>query len=210
MKTGIIFDMDGTLWDSTDQVAKAWSMVTLPKLGRGVSREDMYRVMGMPMDRLALALFPEYSLEELRTVMKESCLVENEYLAEHGAKLYPHVAETIRELSGSYPLYIVSNCQAGYIEVFLSYYHLESYIEDFTCYGDNGKQKDENIAYMIHKHRLDRGIYVGDIQADYESALAGGADFIHAAYGFGTVDAQVPNIQTFSDLPKLLRTMAEK
>ena len=25
MKTGLIFDMDGTLWDSSDQVAVAWT-----------------------------------------------------------------------------------------------------------------------------------------------------------------------------------------
>ena len=58
MKTGIIFDMDGTLWNSAEQVAQAWSGITVPKLGKAVTEEDLYRVMGMPMDMLARVLFP--------------------------------------------------------------------------------------------------------------------------------------------------------
>ena len=54
MKTGIIFDMDGTLWDSASQVAAAWSQITVPKLGKQVTAQDMYRTMGMPMDELEI------------------------------------------------------------------------------------------------------------------------------------------------------------
>ncbi len=207
MKTGIIFDMDGTLWDSAKQVAQAWSSVTVEKLGKAVTTQDMYRVMGMPMDKLALTLFPGHELSELMPVMEESGRVENEYLKEHGASLYPDLTDTLNILAQSYPLYIVSNCQAGYIEAFLSHYHLETYFQDFICFGTNGLQKGENIALMIKRNKLDHAFYVGDIQADYEAALAGGADFIHAAYGFGTIDAKVPTIQTFAQLPGLLQTL---
>lgn len=205
MKTGIIFDMDGTLWDSASQVAAAWSIITVPKLGKQVTKEDMYRTMGMPMDELAKAIFPEHELSELLPVLEEGYQLENDYLSKHGAVLYPDLIETIRILSGSYPLYIVSNCQEGYIEAFLSYYGLEGYFEDFICFGANQKPKGENIALIIKRNQLDRGIYVGDIQADYEAALAGGAEFIHAAYGFGTVDAPVPKLRAFIELPKLLQ-----
>ncbi len=207
MKTGIIFDMDGTLWNSAEQVAQAWSGITVPKLGKAVTEEDLYRVMGMPMDRLARVLFPEHKLEEVMAVSEECYQAENGYLRQHGAKIYPGVEDTLKSLAGDYPLFIVSNCQAGYIEVFLAYYHLESYITDHICFGDNNRQKSENIRLIIERNALDRGIYVGDIQADYEAAVAGGADFIHAAYGFGAVDAPVPGIRTFSELPELLRSL---
>ena len=48
MKKGIIFDMDGTLWDSADNVAKSWTLA-LQHCGFEqcvVTQEDMYRVMG--------------------------------------------------------------------------------------------------------------------------------------------------------------------
>lgn len=207
MKTGIIFDMDGTLWDSASQVAAAWSQITVPKLGKQVTAEDMYRTMGMPMDKLAAAIFPGYELSKLLPILEESYSVENDYLARHGAVLYPGLVETVQELSEKYPLYIVSNCQEGYIEAFLGYYEIGRYFEDYICYGTNNRPKGENIALIIERNRLDRGIYVGDIQADYEAAVAGGAEFIHAAYGFGTVDADVPKLHAFRDLPKLLASV---
>ena len=72
------------------------------------------------------------------------------------------------------------------------------------CFGDNEKYKGDNIALIIERNRLERGIYVGDIQADYDAALAGGAEFIHAAYGFGSIRKQVPRINAFKELPDLL------
>lgn len=207
MKTGIIFDMDGTLWDSTLQVSRAWSAITLPKLGKPVTQEDMYRTMGMPMDELVKSIFPDHELSELLPVMDECGRAENKYIAEHGAVLYPQVIETVKALHTEYPLYIVSNCQEGYIEAFLSYYKAGQYFEDHSCFGDNGMQKWENISLIIKRNNIDRGIYVGDIQADYEAATAGGAEFIHAAYGFGTVDASVPKLHAFQELPQLLKTL---
>lgn len=207
MKTGIIFDMDGTLWDSTEQIAQAWSAISVPKLGKEVTREELYRVMGMPMDKLARELFPQHDLDEVLSIAEECYEAENEYLCRHGANLYPRVIETIGILARQFPLYIVSNCQCGYIEVFLEYYHLETYFKDHACFGDNGRQKSENIALIIERNQLERGIYVGDIQADYEAALAGGAEFIHAAYGFGNIQAQVPKVDAFFELPGLLQQM---
>lgn len=204
MKTGIIFDMDGTLWDSAKQVADAWSTITVKKLGRRVTQEDMYRTMGMPMDELAKAIFPDHELSELLPIMEESGKVENDYLREHGAQLYPDVIPTIKYLSQQYPLYIVSNCQAGYIDAFLEYYDLGAYFKDFTCFGENGRYKGDNIALIIARNSLERGIYVGDIQADYDAAVAGGAEFIHAAYGFGSVSQSVPKLHAFKELPGLL------
>ncbi|KAI4449746.1 Phosphoglycolate phosphatase [Eubacterium plexicaudatum ASF492] len=205
MKTGIIFDMDGTLWDSASQVAAAWSRITVPKLGKQVTEDDMYRTMGMPMDELAKAIFPDRELSELLPILEESYQEENRYLRSHGAELYPDLIATLQQLAKTYPLYIVSNCQEGYIEAFLDYYKLEAYFEDFICFGANNRPKGDNIALMIERNHLNQGIYVGDIQADYEAAVAGGAFFIHAAYGFGTIEADVPKLHAFRELPELLK-----
>ena len=52
---------------------------------------------------------------------------------------------------------------------------------------------------------MDRSVYVGDIQGDYDASRAAGVDFIHAAYGFGTIREEVPKIDRFSDLPEVMK-----
>ena len=209
MKTGLIFDMDGTLWDSSDQVAAAWTE-KLRELGYGdivITPEAMTRVMGLTMDKLADILFEKMPREERMPALDACGEYENEYLRNHGAVLYPVLEATLKRLKEKYPLYIVSNCQSGYIEAFLEHYGFGRYFEDIECYGNNLKNKGDNIALIAQRNGLERAYYIGDIQGDYDSATQAGADFIHAAYGFGTINADVPRLESFSDLPELLEKL---
>ena len=45
---------------------------------------------------------------------------------------------------------------------------------------------------------------MGDIQGDYEATMEAGFEFVHAAYGFGTVSADVPRVESFAQLPQVL------
>ena len=201
---GIIFDMDGTLWDSAENVAASWNLA-ISELGlkrEPITKEDMYHVMGKTMDVIADILFPDF--ENKYEVLDYCGKRENEYLEEHGGMIYPGVKETLEKLQKEYGLYIVSNCQIGYIEAFLHYYGLEQYFKDTLCYGENKLQKGDNIALMATRNKLDAAVYVGDIQADYEASCHAGTAFIHAAYGFGKINDIVPEMERFSDLPDIL------
>lgn len=206
MKKGIIFDMDGTLWDSSVQVCKAWD-IAVEKCGYDrapITQEEMQGVMGKTMDKIAEILFPMVKGEDREALLAACCQEENLYLRAHGGVLYPNIRETMELLKKDYHLYIVSNCQSGYIEAFLDYYQMWDLIEDIQCYGDNGRPKAENIAIIVERNGLEDAVYVGDIQGDYDSSCAAGVKFIHAAYGFGTIDAEVPAIRQFSELPELV------
>ena len=206
MKTGIMFDMDGTLWDSTKEICYIWNEV-LKEYGVELSMERLQSLMGKTMDVIAENVMPEKSIEERKEIFDRCLQVENEYLEQHGGILYPQLEETLKVLKETYPLYIVSNCQSGYIEAFLKYYKFEKYFDDFECFGNTGKGKAYNQKLVAERNQLDRVIYVGDIQGDYESTMEAGFEFIHAAYGFGTVDADVKRLKAFSELPKVLADM---
>ena len=207
MKKGIIFDMDGTLWDSAEGVAKSWMEVLAeeyPELPE-ITEDDIQAVMGKTMDVIARLLFPTLTEEKQMEVLDKCCVRENDYLAEHGGVLYPELENTLAKLQKDYNLYIVSNCQSGYIEAFLQHYDFEKYFEDIECYGNNELSKGENIKLIVERNNLDKVVYVGDIQGDYEATMEAGLPFIHAAYGFGTISADVPAIQKFSDLPETVK-----
>lgn len=214
MKNGIIFDMDGTLWDSAREVALSWNQVVVKKGLPPLTDQDLARVMGLPMDKLARALFPHMEAQASYDLMDECVLVENDYLEEHGALLYPGVEETLHRLRHSYPLYIVSNCQNGYIEAFLAHYGFEPLFDDIQCYGCNRKQKGENIRILAERNGLTQAVYVGDIEGDYHASEEAGTQFIHAAYGFGTLPEEiakkVPAIRKFSELPAVVAKIFEK
>ena len=209
MKKGVIFDMDGTVWDSSEGVAKAWT-VKIHEAGytdRFVTREDIQSVMGKPMDVIADTLFTYTEKGPERDALRFSCEnYENEYLTENGGILYDGILETWAKLKEmGYHVYIVSNCQAGYIESFLTYYKIaygtpDDLVEDIECYGNNFLQKDENIRLIAERNGLTEACYVGDIQSDYDATVKAGFPFIHAKYGFGTINAEVPFINSFGEL----------
>ncbi|MBR6994970.1 MAG: HAD family hydrolase [Ruminococcus sp.] len=209
MKKGIIFDMDGTLWDSSENVAISWTE-KVRELGYDfpdITQQDVMGVMGLTMDRIADILFGSLPLEERRELLDRCCDNEQQYLLRHGGVLYPDLEATLARLKKKYHLYIVSNCQSGYIETFLEHYGFGKYFDDIECYGNNLKGKGGNIALIVSRNGLDRAWYVGDIQGDYDSTMEAGIDFIHAAYGFGTIDQPVPELERFSDLPGLMKEL---
>ncbi|MBO5522817.1 MAG: HAD family hydrolase [Roseburia sp.] len=214
MKQGIIFDMDGTLWDSAANVAESWNLAIAEygkKRGKkaeeillgDITTEDIRGVMGKTMDVIADILFPALEKEARMELLELCCGTENDYLRKHGGVLYPDLEKTLAKLKEKYPLYIVSNCQKGYIEAFLDYYQFWDYFEDIECYGNNLLQKGDNIRLVAERSRLDEAVYVGDIQGDYDASRKAGVKFVHAAYGFGTIDAEVPRIEKFSQLAEL-------
>ena len=210
MKKGIIFDMDGTLWDSAANVAESWNVAIEEfvagnsdvDITRKITTDDMYSVMGKTMDVIAELLFPDVEEETRTALLKLCCEKENDYLRTHGGKLYPKIRETVEKLRENYHVYIVSNCQSGYIEAFLEYYGFEELFEDIECFGNNNLQKADNIALVATRNGLDDAVYVGDIQGDYDASMKAGVKFIHAAYGFGKIDAEVERIEEFSKLPE--------
>lgn len=209
MKTGLIFDMDGTLWDSSENVAASWTE-KIKMLGYDrppITKQDIMNVMGLTMYRIADIIFSDLPQDQRMELLDSCCKHENDYLRRHGGVLYPQLENTLIRLHRAYPLYIVSNCQQGYIEAFLDYYDFWMYFDDIECYGNNLLDKGSNIALLAKRNNLSGAFYIGDIQGDYDATMKAGLKFIHAAYGFGKIKQTVPELERFCDLPELLETL---
>lgn len=209
MKRGIIFDMDGTLWDSAEGVAKSWTEVIQTEISKEkkVTTEEIKSVMGLSMDKIADILFSDLEKEKRMELLKKCGDHENDYLREHGANLYPDLEDTFKILKADYHLFIVSNCQSGYIEAFLDHYDLWKYFDKILCYGDNNQQKAYNIKKIVDDNKLDEAFYLGDIEADYLASMEAGVKFVHAAYGFGKMEHETAFIHEFKELPEVAKSV---
>lgn len=187
---GIIFDLDGTLWDSAEGICGTWSEVIgeYPEVNSIVTVDKLHACMGLPLDEIGRRLFPDLDAALQKELMEKCCARENKYLSVHGGVLYPDLENILKKLSQKYKLFIVSNCQMGYIESFFTAHGLGKYFTDTECYGATGMSKGENNKLVIARNSLKKAVYVGDTQGDANSAAAAEIPFIYAEYGFGSVE----------------------
>lgn len=206
MVDGILFDLDGTLWNSVPEVAKSWTL-GLEQLGihrAPVTAEELFPCMGLLLPDIVDRLVPGLDPEMQERVIAHCCEVENDYLAQHGAELYPHEEEVLSALSQQYPLFVVSNCEKGYIEAYFQGTSMGKYFTDFESAGNTGLPKSENIKLVVERNGLKHPVYVGDTALDHKSAKEAGVPFLHAAYGFGKVEG-VPAIHSLTELADALK-----
>ena len=202
----IIFDLDGTLWSSAKAISEAWGLVL--QKHENIEKK-LYSCMGLPMYDIAAKLFPSLAENIRNQLMDELCEFENGYLEKRGGVLYDGLEETLAQLQENYKLYIVSNCQDGYIEAFIKAHHMEKYFEDTECWGRTRLSKGESNKILIARNHLKNPIYVGDTAGDYQSAVDAGIPFIYAAYGFGEVRDCDYKIQSIRELPEVVEQVNE-
>ena len=203
---GIIFDVDGTLWDSTDVVKDAWNRAFTDSGydDPGITADRLKGLFGLPMADIIKDIFPEGTQEEIDTLTPFIYGYEDEFLSEKGGRLYPDIIGTMAAIAKKAPVFIVSNCQQGYIELFMKKTGCADLVTDHLCPGDTGLYKADNIRSIIRDHGLLYPVYVGDTVMDQEACKEADCPFIYAAYGFGEATGCGNVIERPADLIQLL------
>ena len=204
----LIFDIDGTLWDSRSLVAEGYN-IQLRREGLDhlcVTAEDLLPLFGKVMTEIADVIFGEVAPEQRYALMERCMDTENRYLHEDPCNIgYPGVRQTLAELAKNYRLFIVSNSQCGYPELCIEKLGLTPYIGGHLCFGDTGTEKGETIRRLMAEHRITSAVYIGDTQGDLDAARQAGIPFVFAAYGFGDPDGYEARIEKPEQLLQLFR-----
>ncbi len=212
MEKAVIFDLDGTMWDASETVTDAFN-IRLAQMGiqRRITVEEMMGQMGRTLEEIASVFFGSVDPENAVNIMRSCTDYENQYIKTAGVRVYPGLERTLEGLKeDGWGVICVSNCQSGYIESFIDYLGLDGVFDDIECWGNTGLGKAENIKLVIQRNHVNKAVYVGDTMGDYNSALEAGADFIHAAYGYGTVPEGTKSIASPEELLGLLRRLYSK
>ena len=202
----LIFDIDGTLWDSRALVAEGYN-IQLKAEGLDhlcVDAERLKSLFGKVMTEIADVLFESIPEGERYALMERCMATENEYLHQNECRIgYAGIKETMEELAKKYRLFIVSNSQCGYPELCIEKLGLTPYVQGHMCFGDTGTSKGKTIRALMERHNIENCAYIGDTQGDYEATVEAGVPFIWATYGFGTPDGYAAKIGSFAELLNL-------
>ena len=199
----LIFDIDGTLWDSRELVAEGFN-IQLRKEGFDhlcVDAEILRPLFGKSITEFADAMLPSIPALERYELMERCMKTEQEYLFANECSIgYPKVKETLRELSKKHRLFIVSNAERGYPKLCIDKLGLGEYVQGHMCFGDTGTSKGKTIRTLMRKHNIESAIYIGDTQGDLEACREAGIPFIFCTYGFGQAESYDAKIDSIDEL----------
>ncbi len=198
----IVFDLDGTLWNTCPACAVAWNNV-LQRCGipfREIHADDVSRVTGLPHEECIRLTFRDLPEHQILTLVTETMTEDSAVIEKLGGELYEGVDQGLKALNSKYRLFIVSNCQSGYIETFLKWSGLSAQFEDFECWGNTGHPKSENLRRVIERNGLQSPVMVGDTNGDQVAAQNCCVPFAFVSYGFQQCSDPDLRFDSFAEL----------
>ena len=202
----LIFDIDGTLWDSRSIIVEGYNQV-LTAAGHEdlcVTTEDLKRLFGKTMKEIADIMLTNLSEEERYPLMEKCIDTGDARLLDDPCHIgYPGVKETLEELHKRYRLFIVSNSQLGYPDTTIDKLGITHLFQGHLCFGNTGTDKGTTIRILMEQHNIENAVYIGDTQGDYEAAVKAGLPFVWATFGFGVPEGYDAKIDSFRELTQL-------
>ena len=202
-RPALIFDIDGTLWDSRQIVADGYNH-HLASIGRQdlfVTADYLKGLFGKPMTEIADIMLVSIPVPERYEVLQACMEEEHRFLEKDPCNIaFPGVKETLAKLKEDYRLFIVSNAQCGYPELMMDKLSIRHLFEGWLCFGDTGTCKGETIRRLMEKHGISDACYIGDTQGDLDASDMAGLPFVYCTFGFGQVTHYWKSIEKFDDL----------
>lgn len=199
----LIFDIDGTIWDSRQIVADGYNH-HLRAIGRPdlqVDAEYLKQLFGKTMTEIADILFVSLPKQERYDVLRGCMDAEHRFLEANPCRIaYPGVVETLEKLGKDYRLFVVSNSQSGYPELMMEKLGIGHLFEGHLCFGDTQVCKGETIRILIKRHGISSAAYIGDTQGDLEASRYAGIPFVFCRYGFGNPAEYDGAVDSFPEL----------
>jgi len=187
----VIFDLDGTLIDSSEGIVHA-AEETIDLLGYPkMSREELISYIGPPIGNSIIERngFDEKELKRFNSLFRE--IYKNKYLTE--AEIYPGIVELLRDLEPLSFIGVTTHKRIDYTLILLDHLGISCFCDEIQGLDMEGrlKKKDliENCIRASGTKGRGRVVVVGDTESDVSAAKECRTDFIGVTFGFGFKDS---------------------
>jgi phosphoglycolate phosphatase len=200
----LLFDLDGTLVDSCPGIAASLSMA-FHAAGRTMPPVDLRTLIGPPIRVMAMRIDPTLTEAELAQIEKT---YRTDYDSEGWRRtvLFDEVIPGLQQLrSVGAQLFLITNKPRIPTVGILTHFGMTDLFDEVVTRdsrhpGYSGKSEMLSELLLRHHLRTESTIMVGDTAEDGEAATDNRLEFIHARYGYGSVDASYRSIPCFSEL----------
>ena len=210
MKSAVIFDMDGTLFQTNlilePALEATFEVLRSQNLWTGDTPIDKYRdIMGATLPEVWQALCPNHS-EEVRKGSNALFHKQLIQLIKSGkGALYEQVEETLAQLHDKYHLYIASNGQVEYLKAIVEKYNLERFIENtYSIERIDSGNKSELVQLVKTENEIKRGFVVGDRASDIKAAKDSGLISIGVRFDFSQENELKHAHYVIESLPEIM------
>jgi HAD superfamily hydrolase (TIGR01509 family) len=177
-----LFDLDGVLLDSRENMQRSWQRVR-EHFGTAVSFDRYFSEIGRPFPAIMERLGLSGQAAEIEAAFRMASMENLDAL-----RFYPDVSETLRQLQeAGLKLGIVTSKDLLRTNAILAMLPV-----NFACvHAPDGKMRGKPAPDHLLMAMAQAGsdpaetVYIGDMAADHEAARRAGIDYAHADWGYG-------------------------
>ena len=216
MQKALIFDMDGTLFQ-TDRILDlslddTFNYLRTQGKWEGETPIEKYReIMGVPLPKVWETLLPDHSIDvrEQTDVYFLESLIEN--IDNSKGALYPNVKEVFSYLTkNNWSVFIASNGLKEYLNAIVRYYHLDNWVtETFSIQQIKSLNKSDLVQDIVKKYGITNAAVVGDRLSDIKAAKDNGLVAIGCNFDFAQEDELAKADFVIDDLIELKEVLAK-
>lgn len=199
----IIFDLDGVLIDSKQNMSLAWSQVK-KKTGIKKSFKEYFKYIGLPFTQILFKLKINNNHRKIQNIYSSSSIKNLKKIA-----LYKNVLKTLNILKNKkIKICVVTSKDKSRTKKIIRSFKLPIKHSFSPSSSYRGKPHPELINRALKKLSLTNKetCYVGDMLVDQRTAVNAKMDFIYTSYGYGNYKKKFKNsIKNLEEILKLIK-----
>ena len=201
MKRLVLFDLDGVLLDSHENMRQAWDVV-LQETDINLPFAEYFSRIGRPFKDIMDCLGVTSDVERIEKIYMTASF---EFLSQ--ATFYPGVRDTLAILNGmGVKMGVVTSKDAPRTRAVLKQLDIPFLSVQCPNQKFRGKPAPDHVLVAMAEAGEDPAdtLFVGDMETDWQTACRANIEYVHAAWGYGHLLDNVPAIDSISELPKFI------